>query len=588
MYKNLADNFQRWALDPARTREERFSVELLNERFLNAWRQRHQLPVQYHHEADRLRRKERQLNPAHEPHYTAEEVARTAEVLDALTALSFSHDDDRPLRDLQFLRFLPGLKTLSLTSTQITDWQPITHLRALESLHVIDSEAVDLRPIGELTQLTDLSLFLFCPWPRLEGLERLVALETFSFHGNPLALAAIPAWPAVRSAKIKHVRDFKLPLRSLHDLPRMPELRKLELINTWRLDGIEHSPLLRQAEIYGYFNDLTPLAGLQQLTHLVLSGGDYPSLAPVAQLRELRWLKVRREEPQDFSVLAEAPRLHEVEIDLCPANKLEVATLNAALTPWSDEFGAFPPRPLAPLRLRVEDPNEKGDPPDDSPGRMPRDWSEDPAMGQSEARWFLRECHRRLTALLGKGWGKIDYKYVLHAGSDRFNVTRMEDIDRLPEIVECLRRMIARARYPWTFWVHVDNLARYERSLEDLEDEDDDAEEEEKEFDAEREREEWESRQRWRRERQAYLEREYRYRLQQQQGTPIRPEDFAPPKQGDEPELAQDDDRGPEYDLGTQLRLYAMITETSVFIQERDRPLAELLLEMKAEEPPEV
>jgi hypothetical protein len=48
--------------------------------------------------------------------------------------------------------------------------------------------------------------------------------------------------------------------------------------------------------------------------------------------------------------------------------------------------------------------------------------------------------------------------------------------------------------------------------------------------------------------------------------------------------LAQGDDIGTEYDLGTDLSLYFTLTEKAAVIYERDRGLAEMFLEMKAEE----
>jgi hypothetical protein len=352
----------------------------------------------------------------------------------------------------------------------------------------------------------------------------------------------------------------------------MPELRRLYLENTWKLDGIERSPLLVNLEVFGFFEDLTPLCALRHLTHLTLSGGDYESLEPLVQLPELRKVVARRDTPQDYSPLAEAPKLHEIELDLCKINKVEVGSINAVLAPWSEEFSVEPARPLQPFELRVEKKPFDGGP--KSPA-SPRDWGDDVKMGESEDRWFKRQVNRRLNRLLGKGWGHINERFASSPGMEHLTICRGQDIDRLPEIVDCLRGLIASAKYPWRFFFSVDSFAEYERDLEQIQE---DGEETEQEFDAEREREEWEYSQQRQREHREFLERQYRFRLQQQQGMTVKPEEFAPvPPEPEEKEYNTE----PEYDLGTRLNFAGMLTETSLVIHERDVSLAKMLLEIK-------
>jgi hypothetical protein len=579
----MSGTFVQWATDPKRTLEERYGAQLLIENFNG-------IPVakdangNANYEAQRLWRKERELNPAYEPDYSREDAESVAEKLAGMKGFEMRMNDDRPLRDLSFLNFCPNLEKLDLHNGEVRDWTPVAKLKQLKSLWINDRVAQDLRPVGELEQLETVRLFLHCPWPDFSGWDRLTALRELHFSGNPLALSVIRRLPAVRLAAIHHWLDFKVPLRSIHDLPEMPELLRLELINTWRLDGIERSPLLINAEIYGYFDDLAPLSALKHLTHLLISGGRYEGLTPLAGMERLHWLKVRREEPQDYTVLAELPHLHEVEVELCPASKVELASLNAALTPWDEVFATEPPRPLQPLRL-VLDVKDLAD--DDNDSRAePRDWGMNTAMDRSEARWFAREINRRLDALLGKGWGHCPTAYG-HAGFESVDIGRLEDIDRLREIVETLRALLALARYPWRIAIMVDSLRRYERDMDEIADDDGDKEEE---FDAERERQDWEDRQRRIRERREFLERKHRLRIQQQFGEEIRPTDFAapkPPEKEEEVTAGNVSDEPPEYDLGTELRVYLTLKENGCYVPKHHRGLAEMLLDMKAEEPPQ-
>ena len=575
----MNESFASWAMDAARSLEERYGAELLIEQTIGTWRHKHQVKDDSNYEADRLRKKDRQLNPAYEPDYTRRDAQRVEEVLPEFKTLSFSQWNDRPLRDVSWVRFCPALELLSIYQTEIRDVSPLGGLANLRALYIGDSVMADFRPLAQLSQLRTLHITAHCPWPDLAGFERLTELQEFEFMGNVLAVGVIPRLPALLRAKFHHGCGFNVPMRRISDLPEMPELRRLFLENTWQLQGLERLPHLLNLELYGYYDDLAPLAALQELTHLFLSGGEYESIAPLGRLASLRRLVLRREEPQDFTPLSELNRLHELVVELCPVNRAEVKSFNALLEPWSIEFAVNPPRPLRPLRLLVYEPGE-AEPKEKSPA-APRDWGEDHEMGTSEGRWFARTVNRRLTALLGKGWGHQEERYISFAGHENVDINRPEDIDRLPEIVECLRQIIASARHPWHVLLIVDSLGRYERDLDEI-DAGEDQDEDEEPFDAENERQEWEDRQERRRERRAFLERQYRLRLSRELGKTIRPQDFAPPS---EPEAttADDADQDEGYDLGTRLHLYADLTETAIYVGEHSRGLAEMLLAMKAE-----
>ncbi|MEK7675297.1 MAG: hypothetical protein AAB676_05620 [Verrucomicrobiota bacterium] len=574
----MNSHFAAWALHPRRSREERFGAELLIENTLDNWRRKHGLEVHCNWEEIRLRKKERSLNPAYEPQISLQDAERVEEVLGDVKSLDFRQWYDRPLRDLSVIQFCPALEKLDVWDSEIRDWSALLALPELRELHVAEKVGHDFRVIAQLAQLKVLYLRALVPWPDLTGFERLTALSEFEFCGNILALGVIPRLTGLRAAKFHQWVGSGVPLRRVSDLPEMPELRRLYLENTWRLDGIERSPWLLNLEVYGYFDDLSPLAALRHLTHVTVSGGEYKTLQPLAELPELRRAVIRREEPQDCTPLAEAPHLHEIAVELCPVQTAELATLNAMLVPWSEEFAVEPLRPLPPLCLVIRD--HEAHAPD--PPAQARDWGEDLEMAASESRWFARQVNGRLTALLGRGWGKVSEYHNSYPGSEHVEITRREDIDRLREIVECLRQLLASARYKWCFWLCVDSLAPYERDLEEIARDTD-------EFDAERERADWEYRRQQDRERREYLEREYRYRLRQEQGLPTRPEDFAPPPppaDGQEETVAAGSavPEPPEYDLGTELSLHARLTETTCSINERDRGLAELLLEIKAEQ----
>lgn len=576
-----AKGFADWACDPKRSVEERFGAELLIEMTAGLWNQKHGIKTEANYEADRLRKQARSLDPGYEPHFSRESAEHTEEVLPELKQLHFGFCDDRPLRSLAFLHFCPPLVSIETRFSEILDLTPLLTQTAVTKLHLWDRAARDLRPLGQMTKLQSLSLWLGAPWPDLTGLEKLAELREFNFQGNIHVLKAVPHLAQVCIASIKHGNGYNLPLRNVADLPVMPELRRLILDNTAELGGIERYDKLLNLEIYGHFTDVSPLASLKHLTHLTLSGGDYPTIAPLAQMPQLCRVVVRHEVPPDFTPLAEAARLHEIAIESTHIVPPELASLNAMFNAWDDEFAAAQPRPLVPLTLFLRD----GEPHSEmDSGGTKRDWGDDLEMSHSEHLWFARKINRRLTALLGKGWGQVQERFARTAGYEQVTISRPEDIDRLVEVIQCLRELIAAARHPWSYLLIVDSLARFERDMAEIYRADDD------EFDPEREREEWEDSRRQQREHREFLERKYRHRLQQELGSP-----GAPPKPAAAPtdETNEEDEdtltttaeaSESEYDLGTNISLYVTLTEKACYIHESYRGIAELLLEIKAEE----
>lgn len=574
------EDFLTWSTDKSRTVEELFGIELLVEKCIPHWNHKHGVQVPFNYEHDRLTRKSRQLDPRYKPDLTRDQLERAAEVLDKITSFSTNVGDDRSLRDLSFLRFCGNLTSFYLYNCEISDWSALAQRPEITTLYISDDVARDLRPIAALAQLEKLTLRLHTPWPNISGLENLGRLTEFLFYGNVLAVTSIPALPTVRAAEFHHGSGFNVPLRSVADLPAMPELRRLYLENTDLLDGIERFPHLLNLEIYGFLPDVTPLAANVALTHLYLSGVQYSDLSPLIAMRNLCRITLRNEFPPDLAPLTELPRLHEIIVKSEAIVPPELATLNALCAPWEDEFCCDPPRQLPPLRLIVVGKRKKDYKAKADSGGIPRDFGDDHEMAISESIWFVRQLNRRITRILGKGWGAESESGAAAAhnrGHLYINIRRQRDLDHLPAVVRTLRQLIATSRYRWHLDVLVEPLAEYERDLDEIEDD-----EEEETFDADREREEWEYRHQRQRERHEYLRRRYQSRLCEELGVePVPAPSAAPPPPQ---EHTESKDPAPTYDLDTDLTLYFTLTEKAVVIGERDRGLAEMLLEMKAED----
>jgi hypothetical protein len=563
----MGSRFTSWALDKRRSREERYGAELLIDFALGSWRCLHKVPEDFDFKKIRRLKRQRSLNPAYQPAYSGADAERAAEVLPTLDLLSIDCSEDRPLRDLGFLQFCPTLRELTVHQTEIRDWTPLRWVPQLRLLDILDGKASDLKPVAQLAKLREFECNIDAPWPDLGPLEQLAELENLSFEGNLLVLQSIPQLLRLRDARFVSGARFNTPLRRVADLPEMPELRWLVLNDVCDLRGIERYSQLLSLSVSGYFEDLSSLASLRRLTHVDLGNGFYNELRPLAQLPELRQVAIRREEPVDCTPLSDAPRLHEVTVEGCPVQLAELAALRAVLPPWDDEF-AVPPRPLKPLRFVVLGPHEI---PEDDPAAREEDWGEDAGMRSSESDWFGGMVHRNLRTLLGESWPSEE-------GNGSFiRVSAAEHIDRFPEIVECIRKTMATTKYPHMCAILVNPGEEFEGAIRGARHED--------EFDADKKRQEWEHLRHRRREEQEYLERAYRCRLRQEQGLPVRPEDFSPPQLESEFEASGSGDalEADGEDLSLPSGLFVLVSESTVYVYERDRDKAQLLLGIKPE-----
>ena len=73
--------FIRWALDDARTVEERYTTQLIVEMGVNWWNSRHKIYKHYSLEESMERQRQRALNPAYDPRYAATDVEHAAAML---------------------------------------------------------------------------------------------------------------------------------------------------------------------------------------------------------------------------------------------------------------------------------------------------------------------------------------------------------------------------------------------------------------------------------------------------------------------------------------------------------------------------
>jgi Leucine-rich repeat (LRR) protein len=252
------------------------------------------------------------------------------------------------------LRFLPNLTSLKLVDCELISLAPIMDLPRLLRFSISgDDQLEDYTPLASCRQLRRLKLHPGCAWPELGDLANLVNLEELRLGRNPWQIEDLgrrSCFPKLLSASF----HTGFPLRDARNLPAMPVIRRLAVQDVCRLDGFERFPSLEELTVNGSFQDARPVSELPKLTHLSFNSATFQDVEPLKHLPELRHFTMFSGKPRDYSPLVESPKLHRISAtgDGALVNQMELATLNAALSPWDEDFALAEPRPWGgPYRL---------------------------------------------------------------------------------------------------------------------------------------------------------------------------------------------------------------------------------------------
>ncbi len=609
--------FVRWALDDARNVEERYTTELLVEKGLSLWNARRRIFERMDFNAMQERKRQRAQNPAYDPRYTEQALRRAAEAFPEMNSLSeFCSFDDRPIRDIEILRFLPKLEEVHLRNTEIADVSPLAELPRLRSLHFGSHACRDLRPIARCTALQDLQLYLHKHWPVVDGIADLPAVESLLLKGNLLVF---------KSAVFPHVKFASLtcePLAasSVRDLPQIPNCEFLSIGGVETLDGIEAFPRLRNLKLQTSAESFAPLAGLKALTCFTARDFEPIDVAPLVRVPNLQYLcfntwnkeRMRPVKPRDLAPLVEAPALRELEIVGNPLLETEAAAIQAGLPSWDELYLLPEPRPLPPWRLLAWPPNKI--PQGHQDNRMPGEPELiDIGLRQRELRWASRFFRRAIDKKLGTTeWSEPPEESPLQEfhphiispthRSLTFEFQSFGLLDKFPIVVEAVRECLARLRpdYHICLWVRLTVPRRKPTKAQIALQEKFDREFEDAEFE------------RMRRERAEYLERLHRFELQKQEGMKVNPKDFAPgereplpvapwEREDDEEDDSNSDAEGDiavkekpdpppsmfdenDHPLSNNYHLMAHFTLTECYVFNNERGVAEYLLHRPCDE----
>src|SRR5215203_3468996 len=124
--ETAAEEFRAWVLDPARTSEELLPVVHFLYWGRVVWGWKHKNPSKSDYDRRRAEEKHRRLHPAVRPQINQEELEATLEVFPTVTKLETAWgDNDRPVRDLSVLRWLPQLEEVSIRESEVRDLSPL-------------------------------------------------------------------------------------------------------------------------------------------------------------------------------------------------------------------------------------------------------------------------------------------------------------------------------------------------------------------------------------------------------------------------------------------------------------------------------
>lgn len=484
------------------------------------------------------RNRERELNPAYEPHYTSEDLRKASEYLAIIKEWHGPHN--RPVRSLEVFRFLPALESLGLPFAEPADISPLAELPLLWKLQLgyhgsvnYNRACEDFTPLARCAALRDLELGFGFHWPDLTALGALTQLEALSLTGNLHAMPRAASFPSVRRGAL-----YCMPLaaRDVADLPQLPACEFLTLAGAKRLDGIEKMPRLHNLTLLGPFDSFEPLAALEELTWLTVGPRDHNvrgeqprDLSPLVRLPKLQFFQIgppytSDDLPRDHAPLAEAPALRELIVQGCPAVEMEVAAVCAGLTPWDDVFLLPEPRPVPPLRMIIAP--HPAIPHRQEPHRLSGEVGlVDVGIRECEGRWVAAYMARVISEQIGNSdWGALKANGEYH--TFRLTVESFEVVERLPEIIDAGRSALADLRAEYVGFLSISLRVRPPEPT---------AAQAELDKILQEKRDQWE-REQAERDQAEYLEGLHQLDLKKQQGDEIDPADFSPSKRTPSPQ----------------------------------------------------
>lgn len=200
---------------------------------------------------------------------------------------------------------LPRLTFLEFNSADITTVDAFAQLTQLRHLDLNWNRIVDIAPLASLSSLRDLRINgnAIRSLDPVAGLED---LETLHARDNPLTSAS-----AIQGLDLLELELGVALLTEITDIAGQERLQYLWIKGDW--DQIDRSAVA----------DITPVLGLNQLTHLQIQGTALSDLTPLADMSSLINLFVENNRIADLSPLAALPALRQLSVNDNPLTDIE-------------------------------------------------------------------------------------------------------------------------------------------------------------------------------------------------------------------------------------------------------------------------
>jgi hypothetical protein len=441
-----ATTFSEYALSTKLTPDEVYTIELLIDRV------RYKFDDAYWD--DSSKRDDARRTPDYNPKFSPDHVGPAADELKSLSWVSFQRlpDDERPIRDITALKFLPHLSGLVLINNQVTDLSPIAHCSELRRLHLNKNPILDISPLAKCKTIEELHLG-GCPIRDFSALEVLPTLRELSISVDQIA-----AFKQLK--RLPHLEKIEFDLdifESFDGFPEMPELRVIRGAHVRKLDGLQHFPKLQNlVNLSGRFESLEPLRSLHELTHANILSSRVKSLHPLAGLPAFRDLRISTDARNlDLSPLESIASLHEVNVRCNESEPSGLAKLKASLSPWDNEFRSPKPRYKPSLELNVVDQEAFNMYDTKKPFNVDSDKNE--GLLSSELEWLDAQLERLFSADLHADDYTIPFNWN-GARSRTIVLYSEKSVAAFPKLVLGIQEVLSNAKQDWIIYLQTDGV----------------------------------------------------------------------------------------------------------------------------------
>lgn len=201
----------------------------------------------------------------------------------------------RPLRNVEAVRYLTKLTGLVLIDNDVADVSPVGSLVNLNRLHIAHNPIKDLSPLATCLKIEELDI-RGVPAVDLSVLERLPKLRELEISIDQVsALEKLESLASLRHLDIG-IGDIE-SFDSFESFPAMPELREIRGADVRSLKGLERYPKLKKlTNLSGEFDSLEPLRHAKNLSAANILDSNVGSLEPIVGLPSLKdlWIATDR------------------------------------------------------------------------------------------------------------------------------------------------------------------------------------------------------------------------------------------------------------------------------------------------------